>query len=284
MNLSDMGGVLKYEDQSVLVTILTPTFNCASTIPATLACVEALQAKFPHKIQHLVGDANSTDGTLELLQTYLSRNSWAELHLLPGMNIPATLNALLPNAIGRWIAVLNGDDHYVVDAMAAWIEHIGLLDEAVILCADIETWTQSGDFIGTRLCRLDRLDDYMAVNHQAMLAHRSVFNLLQFDPSTPTNYDYVWLWRLHRKGVPLRYYPGIVAVMRLGGISQTRAIIAAREIFQVRLAEAEYRAAWVNYLLFLLKWWVKSILPAWLLAPLIRNYRRLKGSGDLYSS
>lgn len=268
----------------MLVTILTPTFNCASTIPGTLACVEALEAKLPGRIQHLLGDANSTDGTLDLLQAYVALNPWAQLRVLPGANIPSTLNALLPNAAGRWIAVLNGDDHYHVDAMAAWIERKDLPDETAILCADVETLAESGESIGTRVCRFDRLEDYMAVNHQAMLAHRSVFDFVRFDPATPTNYDYVWVWRLRRKGVSFRYYPGIVAVMRLGGISQTRARAAAREILRVRLAEGVYLRAWSNYLLFLVKWVVKATLPPSLLIPLVLSYRRLKKSGDLHSS
>jgi len=268
----------------MLVTILTPTFNCAVTISKTLDCVEALEAKLPGHIQHLFGDANSTDGTLDLLQAYVAKNSWAELYILPGTNIPATLNKLLPNAAGRWIAVLNGDDHYIVDVMAAWMVRDDLPNEAAILCADVEVLAESGDSIGTRVCRLDRLDSYMAVNHQAMLTHRSVFDIVRFDPTTPTNYDYVWVWRLHRKGVLFHHYPGIVAVMRLGGISQTRAMVAAREIFRVRLAEGAHLGAWMNYLVFLAKWSTKVVLPSRLLMLLVRNYRRLKGSGDIYLS
>ena len=56
---------------SPLITIITVTYNAAATVERTLRSVES--QTYP-RIEHLIIDGCSTDGTLRLIQRYIERN------------------------------------------------------------------------------------------------------------------------------------------------------------------------------------------------------------------
>ena len=47
----------------MLLTILTPTLDCAATLAEALASAVALERLLPGEVQHLVTDAGSRDGS-----------------------------------------------------------------------------------------------------------------------------------------------------------------------------------------------------------------------------
>ena len=61
------------DPQLPLVTIVTPTYNMARFLPETIESV--LSQDYP-RIQYIVMDAGSRDGTVEILQSYGSRLEW----------------------------------------------------------------------------------------------------------------------------------------------------------------------------------------------------------------
>ncbi len=265
------------------LSILTPTLNCRATIGATIESIEKLEQLCQGKIQHLIGDAGSTDGTMEYLREYSNRYTWAAVHELRGASIPATLNALLEDADGAWVLVLNGDDALCDKNLAQLLATLDPATDPTILCGDVEVLSVDGKKIGSRTCRIDKLGSFMAVNHPAMLVSRQVFGLIgKFHADFPTAYDYVWTWSAHCKGVPFRYVPTILAQARIGGISQTRAHRAAKEIYRFKIASGAFISALLNYGAYVTKAAVRRITPQPLLRSLVRSYRMLKGSVDHY--
>ena len=153
----------------LLLTVLTPTLNCAPTLSDTLSSIAALEGRLPGKLQHLIGDAGSTDGTCELLEEHCKQHRWASISALRGFNVPSTLNTLLKKAHGHWIMVLNGDDAFDTDALSRLLLDVQFTATPLIICGDVAVYSAAGDRLGERVCRLDKLDEYMAVNHPAML-------------------------------------------------------------------------------------------------------------------
>jgi glycosyltransferase involved in cell wall biosynthesis len=267
----------------MLLTVLTPTLNCAATLRQTLSSIAALEERLPGQLQHLIGDAGSTDGTAELLQAHCNQHPWATLAVLKACGVPATLNTLMKSARGHWIVVLNGDDTFDTDALSCLLGTIHVTNTPLIICGDVAVYSADGCPLGERGCRLDKLDEFMAVNHPAMLVERSVFDLVgPFDVSTPRNYDYVWTWRAFRAGINFIHYPKILAHARLGGISARHAKEAAREIRRVKMAEGEIMCAMRAYIPFAIKRYARAVLPAKTANKLTAVYRELRGSIDRY--
>jgi len=94
------------------ITVVTPCFNSAATLPATLASVAA--QGYPN-VEHVVVDGGSTDGTLELLAaadgiTYVSE---------PDGGRADAANKGVRMASGEIIGFLNADDTYEPGALRA---------------------------------------------------------------------------------------------------------------------------------------------------------------------
>lgn len=266
----------------MLLTILTPTYNCASTLSETLQSVAALQTMLPGQVEHLIGDAGSTDGSAEIISRYVADNAWAKSPQTIGLNIPATLNELLRHSSGKWVVVLNGDDVFEVSALRTLIGEPSP-EVPSILCGQVSVLSMQGAYLGSRDCRPDQLERFMSINHPAMLVDRRIFKLIgPFDPSTPVAYDYAWAWRALRSGVPFTRHPVILAKVRLGGISQTRAMQGAGEILRTKFRAGCILPALRDYMAFLIKSWIRKLLPVRTLSALVRGYRKMTGSIEHY--
>lgn len=274
----------KYKSgRPMLLTILTPTLNCAPTIGATLQSIIELEQKFPAQIQHLIGDGGSRDQTMKILEHHANQYPWIKCHALPGKNIPATLNFLLPLVKGQYVLVLNGDDHVVLDGMEKMLRRLVGSSIRGILCGFVSIESESGMRLGERRVKTDALESYMSVNHPAMLASADVFSVTGlYDEATPTAYDYIWTWTAFRKGIAFEVEPVIAAHVRLGGISQTRANRAAREILYCKIHAGCYLRPLRNHVLFHLKATIRRLSPLSVLQPIRDAYRRRTHSIDHY--
>jgi len=89
----------------VKVSIITPTFNCASVLGNCLSSI-ANQSYYP--IEHVVVDAASTDSTLELLKN--RRKQLSVLISEPDDGIYAALNKAVKFTTGEVLGILHADD------------------------------------------------------------------------------------------------------------------------------------------------------------------------------
>ena len=268
----------------MLLSILTPTLNCNNTIDLTLKSVINLESHFCGKIEHLIGDGQSSDGTIEKILQYQESFKWASVDILPGKNIPNTLNTLLSKAKGQSIAILNGDDYYDVNEMVMYLQKIQLSNGIEnIFYADINIIEANGDFIGIRKSNFDDICNYMSINHPTMLVPKILFDKYGiFNNEMPYNYDYAWTWSLYRNQVNFIYYQRSVAYIRIGGISERAAHKAAREIMLMKFKFGYIWSATRNYFLFIFKRFVRLIIPNALLRGVIKYYRLIFGTIDLY--
>jgi glycosyltransferase involved in cell wall biosynthesis len=100
------------------LSVVTPTFNAARYLSATLESVAAIAS--PH--EHLVIDGGSTDGTIELLRTWEPRGvSWVSE---PDRGQTHAVNKGLERARGELLLWINGDDEVVPDGIDAAVAHL----------------------------------------------------------------------------------------------------------------------------------------------------------------
>jgi glycosyltransferase involved in cell wall biosynthesis len=93
------------------ITIITPCLNAAATLPATLASVR--DQRYP-RLEHIVIDGGSTDGTVDLLRAAEGIRWISE----PDRGLSHALNKGIAMATGEVIGELNADDVYEPGALA----------------------------------------------------------------------------------------------------------------------------------------------------------------------
>lgn len=97
-----------------LISCVVPTLNSSATIEATLLC---LKNQVRVKVELLVADSGSTDGTLEICQ----KLEVPTIYVSAG-NMYSAVNAGLRQTNSEWIFYLNSDDLMFTDSLARLID------------------------------------------------------------------------------------------------------------------------------------------------------------------
>ena len=98
-----------------LVSIVTPTWNCASFICET---IRSIQAQTYQNWELIISDDCSTDNTKEVIKPYLQEDSRIK-YICNDKNSGAaiTRNNALKVATGKWIAFLDSDDLWLPEKL-----------------------------------------------------------------------------------------------------------------------------------------------------------------------
>lgn len=96
-----------------LLTVITPTLDSAATISDTLLSISVVAGLLVQRgwhLEHHVIDGGSTDGTLELVQSYQRTNTFSRLTRDVKGGLYAAMNYGLSQASGHFTHILNADD------------------------------------------------------------------------------------------------------------------------------------------------------------------------------
>ncbi len=105
-------------EQLPLVSIITPSLNQARFIEATIESV--LSQDYP-RLEYVVIDGGSTDGTLDVLRQYGDRVQWISE---PDRGQSHAINKGFRRARGEILAWLNSDDTYLPGAVSSAVEYL----------------------------------------------------------------------------------------------------------------------------------------------------------------
>jgi len=123
------GSQMTDQTQLPLISIITPSYNQAQYIRATIESV--LGQDYPN-IEHIVVDGASTDGTVDILKeyssTYPTRFRWLSE---PDRGQSDAFNKGLALARGTYIGWQNSDDYYKPGAFRSLVEALERSDAAV---------------------------------------------------------------------------------------------------------------------------------------------------------
>jgi glycosyltransferase involved in cell wall biosynthesis len=99
------------------LTIITPSFNQAAFLERTLRSV--LDQGY-EDLEYMVVDGGSTDGSVEIIESYASRLAWWTSE--PDEGQTHALNKGLRRATGEIVAFINSDDYYLPGAFDAAVD------------------------------------------------------------------------------------------------------------------------------------------------------------------
>jgi glycosyltransferase involved in cell wall biosynthesis len=223
-----------------IVSIVTPTFNQARFLEATIQSV--LNQSYPH-IEYFVIDGGSTDGSLDILKRH-ARHLAAWLSE-PDAGQTEAINKGFALAHGDILAWLNSDDLYQAEAVSEAVAFLQAHPEVGMVYADADYLDEEGRVIGrfpaaqTDYRRLRQ--GYVHVPQQTAFFRANLWRMVgPLDPSfffamdydlwvriatlTPIHYLHrTWAgFRLHRDAKTLmaaaRCWPEMIRVhQRLGG-------------------------------------------------------------------
>jgi glycosyltransferase involved in cell wall biosynthesis len=238
----------------VKISVITVCYNAVDTIESTIKSV--LEQDYPN-VEYLIIDGGSTDGTIEIINTYLARIHRFISERDNGMY--DALNKGIAACTGDVVALLHADDVYTSPhVLSGVVKHLGQSDA---LYGDLEYVKKESPSSVVRLWKSgtyskDSFKWGWMPPHPAFFLRKSVYERFGvFNTQFKSAADYELMLRMmYKHQIKAVYWPETLVRMRLGG--KSNATIKNR-----MNANREDRLAWtVNQLTpFFFTLWLKPL-------------------------
>jgi glycosyltransferase involved in cell wall biosynthesis len=130
--------------QIPLVSVITPSFNQAAFLESAIQSV--LGQDYP-RIEYIVVDGGSTDGSLEIIERHADRLAWWVSEKDRGQT--DAINKGFARARGEILAWINSDDTYNPGAVSAAVKQLMNHPEVGLVYSDCNYIDEQGTVIGT---------------------------------------------------------------------------------------------------------------------------------------
>jgi len=202
------------------ISVVTAVYNRAETIGDTL---KSVQRQKTVEIEHIIQDGGSTDGTLDVISQFNSRNTNVKCE--PDDGIYDAINRGIRRATGDIVGLLHSDDVFASDTVLAQISSAfepgidGVYGDLNYVASDdlsriLRRW-RSGTYTREKLRR-----GWMPP-HPTLYLRREVFDRWgYYDPKMKiaADYDAMLRWLIQGQ-IQLAYVPKVLVTMRTGGAS-----------------------------------------------------------------
>jgi glycosyltransferase involved in cell wall biosynthesis len=205
-----------------LLSIITVVLNRVGSIDAAIDSVRAIQDP---RVEFVVVDGGSTDGTLERIQA--AEDVVQKWSSGKDAGIYAAMNKGLSMAAGEYVSILGSDDCYIPTAVSGVLKV--LCEQRIdVLCAPIEKQGSHG--VRIFVPKPKRLVLGMTVPHPGVFARRDSSAQIGYDETLQIAADYKHLLQLRQMGLAFHVTGAPVLRMSEGGISNTQLDLAREEV------------------------------------------------------
>ncbi|RWY49266.1 glycosyltransferase family 2 protein [Mucilaginibacter gilvus] len=212
------------------LSVITVVYNNVADIGRTLLSV--LNQTHP-AIEYIVIDGGSTDGTLDIINTYKSRI--AKLITEPDKGIYDAMNKGLTLATGDYVIFMNsGDEFYAADTVE---KVFATADDADIYYGETEMLNARRESLGQRRHKAPAKFNWkgfkfgMSISHQAIYIRRTLAG--PYDPAYHLSADIDWIIRAAKKAKTIVKVDGYVAKYLVGGMSKAKHRQSLQERFRI---------------------------------------------------
>lgn len=127
------------------VSIVTPAYNCASTI---CEVIESVEAQSPYVLEHLIVNDGSSDDTLAIIRGLAAREgSIIRVIDQPNSGEANAVNRGIAESMGDYVMVVNGDDPLLPDCVFHLQQALVKSHEAVVSYGDWKMIDSTGEEI-----------------------------------------------------------------------------------------------------------------------------------------
>lgn len=208
------------------ISVVIPSFQHAHFIEETLRSV--LEQDFPaDRLEVIVQDGGSTDGTVEILQRYSERITWTSG---PDGGQSAAINTGLQKSAGDILCYLNSDDLLAAGTLQAVADYFETNPEVDLLYGKADIIDTSGVKIDTYPVEpwsYARLQETCFISQPAAFWRRRVHDRIGwFNESLHFSMDYDFWLRIGASGKVV-YLPQLFALARRHGDAKTVKLRAA---------------------------------------------------------
>jgi glycosyltransferase involved in cell wall biosynthesis len=207
----------------MLVSIITVCFNSEKTIRKTL---ESVLAQTYRNLEYLIIDGKSTDGTLEILESY--RDAFADAGISyrvvsePDEGIYDAMNKGIRMATGRLIGIINSDDWYEPIAVETAV-NTNREEPYDLFYGDINLIRADGSIIVKR-SRLDRFPSSRHWNHPTTFITKETYDDQGLYRNETVYDDFDLILRLRKAGKRVAIRNVVLANFRTGGVSNQKSL------------------------------------------------------------
>lgn len=244
-----------------LVSIITPSFNQAQYLEATIQSV--LGQDYP-RLEYIIVDGGSTDGSAAVIKKYEGRLAWWVSEQDKGQT--DAINKGFNRANGEILAWLNSDDTYNPGAVSAAVKFLMDNPEIAMVYADCDFINEQGGVIGKfNSAQTDhhRLrEGYVHIPQQTMFFRAKYWKELgPLDPSFYFAMDYD-LWTRISARAPIKYLRGQTwANFRIHNFGKTS---SADDRCWPEMLRVHYRDGGGFFSVIVAKYYLRKIIgPLW---------------------
>ena len=212
------------------VSVVIPTYNGVRYIAAALDSVRA-QTYDPSRVEVVVVDDGSTDGTAELVE------SRGDVRCIRQANagVAAARNHGVAETTADVVMLLDQDDLWEPDKVALQMEYLRAHPDAGVVAGHMQAFLEPGVEVFSEQVRRMREQPMPYIFPSIMAFRREIFARSgPFETSFAMSSDFDWLVRLRLSGVLVHMLPDLLCRYRVHGSNSSHDLLnLQREMLHV---------------------------------------------------
>ena len=209
-----------------LITIITVTKNCETTIEDTLNSIERIKSD---NIEYIVIDGLSTDKTLKIIRSKIRIID--KLITESDTGIYNAMNKGINISKGEYIVFLNGDDLFKTENFRNLLKMLETKKHDII-CGRTQVISEANKKV---ILKPEpwKLLFFNSIPHPSSFVRRKIFEKHIFDENYVIASDYKFFLTLFLKGFKFIEYKELIALHRTGGLS-SNVNLSHKELKKIR--------------------------------------------------